>query len=159
AVSGCVDTRASQVVVFTSSGSTTFVGSAVAMPVDNWSAGAALLPVYIYAYHVAPSTADPTRPRLWQRVHSPPTDDALAGAGRLKLRFGRNNQTNYVPVTPEPDWNEVNSVRIEILVASLDDNVLEDNQHYKVAGADVTATDLRLRQVFINTVAVRSNMQ
>lgn len=159
AVSDCVDTRVFQVADLVSSGSTTLVVSGVVMPADNFSAGAELVPVKTYVYYVAPSTADPTRPSLWQSVDGKNSHELLEGVERLKLSFGRHNQTNYVPVTPEPDWNEVNSVRIEILVASLDDNVLEDNQHYKFAGADVTATDLRLRQVFINTVAVRSNMQ
>ena len=159
AASDCIDTRVFLVNQLTSSGETTLKIGGGVIAADNFTTGAELVPVRTYVYYIAPSTADAARPSLWQSVDGEDGQELLEGVERLRLTFGSNSAPGYVPTTPAPMWSDVNSVRIEMVIASVDDNVLEQRQKYSFAGAEVTATDLRLRQVFLNTIAIRSNMQ
>ena len=64
---------------------------------------------------------------------------------------------------PEPadvvaDFNDVVSVRISLLVRSVDDFVTEDPQTYTYNGATVTAGDRRIRQSFSSTIALRNRI-
>jgi len=55
--------------------------------------------------------------------------------------------------------NPVVSVRVQLLVRSLEDNVLEEPQVFKFPDDTAqTSTDRRMRQVFTNTVAIRSRL-
>jgi type IV pilus assembly protein PilW len=56
-------------------------------------------------------------------------------------------------------WADVVSVRIELLLASVEDGVLAEPQPYTFSGTTVTPTDRRLRQVFTNTVAIRGRLR
>lgn len=160
AVSDCVDTRVFVANNLAAANDTTLrVGGAV-LPADNFTVGAELIPVKTYTYFVAPSTVNANRPSLWQNVNGVATSqELLEGVERLSITFGRNGSTNYVAAPSVTDWSAVNSVRIEILVASVDDRVLNDSQVYTFAGEEITATDFRLRQVFTNTIGMRSNLQ
>ncbi len=61
-----------------------------------------------------------------------------------------------------PAWNEVQSVRVSLLLRSVDDNLVVQPQPYQFDangdGVDetVTPTDKRLRRVFTTTVALRN---
>lgn len=160
AASDCVDTRVFVANNLTAvNGTTLKVGGAV-MPADNFTTGAELIPVKTYTYFVAPSTANANRPSLWQNVNgAAQSQELLEGVERLRLTYGRNGSTNYVTAASVTDWSNVNSVRIELLVASIDDRVLSEPQDFTFGGVASTAADLRLRQVFTNTIAMRSNLQ
>ena len=67
----------------------------------------------------------------------------------------------YVPGTaaniPAANWAKVVSLRVSLVVASVDDNLTEAPISYVFDGATVTPTDRRLRKVFTSTVDVRDN--
>jgi type IV pilus assembly protein PilW len=57
-----------------------------------------------------------------------------------------------------PDcWRRVVSVRISLLLRSLDDNITQQPQSYTYNGTDFTPTDNRLRRVFTTTVSLRNH--
>ena len=57
-----------------------------------------------------------------------------------------------------PDcWRRVVSVRISLLLRSLDDNITQVPQAYTYNGTDVTPTDNRLRRVFTTIVSLRNH--
>jgi type IV pilus assembly protein PilW len=57
-----------------------------------------------------------------------------------------------------PDcWLRVVSVRISLLLRTLDDNITQQPQTYTYNGADVTATDNRLRRVFTSIISLRNH--
>lgn len=64
--------------------------------------------------------------------------------------------TSYQTANNVGDWSLVKSVHIEILVRSPDDNLTTAKQKYYFNGADVTATDNRLRLVLSTTIAIRN---
>jgi type IV pilus assembly protein PilW len=58
--------------------------------------------------------------------------------------------------TAADKWSRVISVKISLLMRTVDDNVIPDSQTYTFNGADVTATDRRLRKVFTHVVRLRN---
>ena len=56
-------------------------------------------------------------------------------------------------------WDQVVAVRVELLVRSNEDNLLNQAQQYVYDGTTTTAGDLRLRQVFSKTVALRNRLE
>ena len=56
------------------------------------------------------------------------------------------------------DFDDVVSVRIMLLVRSLDDFVTEDPQTYTFNGVQTTAADRRIRQIFTATIALRNRI-
>jgi type IV pilus assembly protein PilW len=63
------------------------------------------------------------------------------------------------------EWALVTSIRVELVVRSIENNVVDATQPYTFAGAIVNppningASDRYLRQVFSTTVGIRSRIQ
>ena len=118
-------------------------------------------------YYVADSTANPGMSSLWQMLNGGVAQELLEGVQDMQLLYGRDTTGDSVPdvyqeadvVTAANAWEDVSSVRVQLLVQSVDDNVLDDTQPYTFNGtADIDPGDRRLRQVFINTVGIRSRL-
>ena len=56
------------------------------------------------------------------------------------------------------DFEDVVSIRVMLLVRSIDDFVAEAPQTYSFNGVQTTPADRRLRQVFTATVALRNRI-
>jgi type IV pilus assembly protein PilW len=157
AASDCIDTRIYKAGTLSVVNETTLEVAGGGFPAGNFGGGAELIPVKTYVYFVAPSTADATRSSLWQKVNTDSAMELLEGVEDLSLKYGREGATDFVKAASVADWSKVNSVNVELLVASLDNNVLEEKQKFNFDGAVITAADRRLHQVFTSTVAARSN--
>ena len=57
-----------------------------------------------------------------------------------------------------PDWYRVISIRISLLVHTLEDNLTTQPLTYTYNGVTTTATDFRIRRVFNTTVALRNRL-
>lgn len=113
-------------------------------------------------------------PALWRRVGNNPAQELVEGVERMRITYGIDTSNNnrvddYVGVSgipttvvagvTVPDWSTVLSVRTELLLMSLADNVTGgEPQPVVFDGATVTPTDNRLRQVFSTTVGVRNRL-
>ena len=64
----------------------------------------------------------------------------------------------YVTSDNVPDFNAVVSLRIMLLIHSIDDFVTEAPQTYTFNGVLTTPADRRLRQVFTTTIALRNRI-
>lgn len=105
-------------------------------------------------------------PSLYQRVNADPAAELLEGVERMHVTYAVRPTTvpaNLNPpyrlaseVTLANDWPNIASARIEVVVRSLDNNVVEEPQPYTFGGDTVTPEDRYLRQVFTTTVAIRS---
>jgi len=157
AASDCIDTRIYKAGTLSVVNGTTLKVAGGTFPAGNFGAGAELIPVKTYVYYVAPSTADATRSSLWQKVNTDSAIELLEGVEDLSLTYGREGATDFVKASAVTDWSKVNSVNVEMLVASIDNNVLEEKQKFTFDGSEVTAADRRLHQVFTSTIAARSN--
>lgn len=131
-----------------------------------------LLKISTKTYYVRQGTNG--LPALWRRVGSAAAQELVEGVERMRVTYGVDTNNNnrvdeYVdvagmPTTTDgagntvPDWSTVVSVRIELLLMSITDNVTGDPQPIMFAGATVTPTDNRLRQVFSTTIGVRNRL-
>ncbi len=88
----------------------------------------------------------------------------IEGIEDLQIFYGEdtnddNTSDHYVSAqTAGLDMDRVVSVRVTILVASLDNNLSSQAIDYSYNGATITPTDRRLRQVFSSTIAVRNRL-
>lgn len=55
-------------------------------------------------------------------------------------------------------WGRVLSVRVNLLLRSIEDNVTTATQPYTFNGGSITPTDRRLRKVFTTTIAIRNRL-
>ncbi|WP_308363764.1 MULTISPECIES: PilW family protein [unclassified Microbulbifer] len=114
-------------------------------------------------YYVANNGAD--RPSLYQKVGNAPEEELLTGVEDMQIFYGLDSNddgvpNNYVDADNVSDWELVLSARVELLVQSSEDNVLAESQSYTfpTGAASTPATDRRLRQVFVNTIGIRSRL-
>ena len=65
-------------------------------------------------------------------------------------------QVNALAGTPQDRWARVVSVRISLLMRTVEDNVLPESQTYTYNGTTTTPAERRLRKVFTHVVAMRN---
>ena len=100
-------------------------------------------------------------------------EELVEGVARMQLRFGVELDADslrsvdaYVTAELVPDWQRVISVRVNLLVQSLEDHLLPapqayqfDGMHYDgKPGNGTLPPDTRLRQEFTTTVALRARL-
>ena len=103
-------------------------------------------------------------PSLWQRTNDEVALELLEGVEHMRVSYATKDNPQYrlANALVAADWPRVESVRIELVVRSLDNNVVDATQPYTFAGAIVNppnvngASDRYLRQVFSATIGIRS---
>lgn len=133
---------------------------------EKFEPGAEVMTASNTAYYVAEGASG--RPSLWQRSNRQNLE-LLESIEKMNLRYGVDTNGDVIPdayrtaaqVTAADDWSSVLSVRIELLVASIEENVLAEPQPYVFSGVNSTPAEIadrRLRMVFVNTVGIRSRL-
>jgi type IV pilus assembly protein PilW len=91
-------------------------------------------------------------------------DEIAEGIDNMQILYGQDTDNDgaanyYVPAgTAGLNMDEVVSVRISLLVVSLDDNLATQAQQYTYNSGTVTPADRRLRQVFTSTISLRNRI-
>lgn len=100
-------------------------------------------------------------------------EELVEGVARMQLQFGVNLDADhlnsvdaYVTAELVPDWQRVVSVRVNLLLQSVEDHLLSSPQAYQFDGISYDGTpgnghlpsDTRLRQEFTTTVALRARV-
>lgn len=132
---------------------------------NNFGSGAEILPFNTTVYFLAKSSSG-VGSSLWQKTNDNDAFELLEGVEQLRFTYAvAATPYNYQPataITTANNWPNVWSVRVELLVRSVEDNVLAESQPYIFAGditpAAVTPSDRRMRQVFTATTVIRSRM-
>ncbi|MDP5208467.1 PilW family protein [Microbulbifer sp. 2205BS26-8] len=122
---------------------------------------AQILTIQNIFYYIANNTTN--NPSLFRQVNKDGPQELLQGVEDMQLTYGVDTNSDGTPDTYRPahqiaanQWGSVSSVRLELLVASTEDNVLQEPQGYTFNGVPVDDPgDRRLRQVFSTTVAIR----
>lgn len=130
---------------------------------DVFKPGAEVLKATNTTYFIADGVSG--RPSLWQNINGV-NMELLEGVDDMSLTYGVDTNGDNVPdnyllagVVGSANWNKVVSVRVELLVSSIEDGVVPETQSYSFEGEDdvmPNPEDKRLRQVFTTTIAVRS---
>ncbi len=102
------------------------------------------------------------------------TQPVIEGVENMQLRYCSRKPDNISCVRADlvPDWTQVESIKISLLVRSVDDNLISEPKSYRFdldgdpgTGDDADeiitppATDRHLRRVFTTTIAVRNLVQ
>jgi type IV pilus assembly protein PilW len=119
-------------------------------------------------YYVAPSARKPGTNALWS--NSVPAYDGQAqpeemveGVEGLALVFGEDLDgdkaaNRYVSANAVGTWNNVVSVKAQLLMATVRDNMATAPQAYTFNGVTTTPTDRRLRSVLSSVITVRNRV-
>lgn len=133
-------------------------------PSENFGPDSEIIKVNTTLYYIRNGTSG--RPSLYQQKGDQSLE-FLEGVENMQLTYGRDTSGDGIPdvyntatqVTAANDWESVASVRVQLLISSTDDNVLQETQPYTFNGTAVNDPgDRRLRQVFINTIGIRSRL-
>lgn len=98
-------------------------------------------------------------PSLYRKRGSEKAEELVEGIENMQIRYGEIGEDqvpNYQPANLVVDWNKVVSVRIDLLVQSVEDGVASQPQAYTFDGNTVTPTDRRLRQAFSTVISLRN---
>jgi type IV pilus assembly protein PilW len=90
--------------------------------------------------------------------------ELVQGVEALQLQYGIDTDVTdpdgvanaYVDANNVADWNDVVSVRVHLLMQSLRNDLVDGVQTFTFNGANVTASDGRLRYPFVATVSLRN---
>ncbi len=136
---------------------------------DVFQPGAELMQAFNTTYYIATGTSG--RSSLYQSVNGVTNaSELLEGVENMSITYGLDATPappatpDYIPesyetaatITAANNWAKVRSVRISVVVASVEDNVLAEAQTFTFNGT--TTTDRRLRMVFTTTIGIRSRL-
>lgn len=127
---------------------------------DNFGVGAEILPFNTTVYFLAKSSSG-VGSSLWQKTNDNDAFELLEGVEQMRFTYATEAKpADYQLASKVVDWKDVWSVRTELLVRSIEDNVLSDKQPYSfpAIAAAVTPDDKRMRQVFTVTTVIRSRI-
>ena len=102
-------------------------------------------------------------PALFRAEFNDP-QELIDGVENMQVLYGIDTDDDQFPnqyVTSNnvgADFQDVVSIRLMLLLRSIDDFVTEDAQTYTYNGVQTTAGDRRIRQVFTTTIALRNRI-
>jgi len=184
-VTDCVKSSVFQITGITASGSNTAqvshgTGTLPGNASTSWGtqgnavfkAGSELLLASNTIYFIAPGTSPSQRPSLWQKTNNATPVELLEGVEKMSIKYGIDTNAGFDLIPDKyvnagdvgaTEWDRVVAIRIELVVASIEDNVTSEIQKYNFNVADnpspIDPNDRRLRQVFTATIGVRSRLE
>jgi type IV pilus assembly protein PilW len=129
-------------------------------PLSQSFNGGQVYPINTISYYVRDNNGQPS---LYRRVGASDAQELVEGIEQMQILYGEDTNADKVPdyyVAANSVVNMANvvSVRISLLVRSMDDNLASQAQDYTYNGATTTPTDLRIRRVFNATIALRNRL-
>jgi len=120
---------------------------------------------YIISTPVVSSTTPNPLITLYRNTNNV-SNPLIEGIENMKILYGVDSDADgvanyYLPANPlwvASDWIKVISVRISLLVATLDDYLIAQPSTYTYNGVTTTPTDHKIRRVFNTTIALRNHL-
>lgn len=126
-------------------------------------AGGWVVPIVTLSFFIR--TNDNNIPALYQRnAISGDTQELVEGIEDMQILYGEDTSgdgvvTRYVSADSVGNWADVLSVKVSLLLRSIDDNLTANgSQSYKFNDDDVTASDQRLRSIYTKTFTLRNRI-
>ncbi len=138
---------------------------------DPYLAGATVLEVEDSRFFISNNDKNPAQPSLYRSLNGGAAEELFEGVEDMQVFYGEDMDgdgiaNRYVTAevinapcvagTTSNCWLRVSSVRISLLMRTLEDNVAQTPQTYNYNGVSVTASDRRLRLVFTTVVSLRN---
>ncbi|MGG7055973.1 PilW family protein [Nitrosomonas sp. ANs5] len=100
-------------------------------------------------------------PALYWKRGTMAAEELIEGVQNMQIQYGEDLDGNrsadvYRSADQVVDWGTVVSVRISLLMQSLEDGIVSYPQTYRFNGLTTTATDRRLRRTFSTVIALRN---
>ena len=138
-------------------------GSSSKDPDESFGPDSQIIKMNTMVYYIANGTSN--LPSLFRSTNGGSGQELLEGVQDMQITYGRDTNNDRVPdsydtaTVVSADWEAVSAVRVQLLVQSSEDNIIDDIQPYTFNGTKVSDPgDRRLRQVFINTIGIRSRL-
>jgi type IV pilus assembly protein PilW len=127
---------------------------------QSYGADAAIFRMQTVTYSIAPGASG--EPALW-RSQDGVDQELIEGVEELQVLYGLDTDgddfpNQFVTIDNVPDTFDIVSVRLMLMVRSIEDFIAEENQTYTFNGNTVTSGDRRLRQEFTTTIALRNRV-
>lgn len=127
----------------------------------NFGPDALVMRMVTATYFIAPGQVSPGNNSLWLRIGSDAPAELAQGVDNFQVLYGEDTDgdltaNRYVTANLVGDMRNVVSVRISLLLRSLEDHIAQAPQPYTFNGAAVTPTDRRLRFVLTTVVNLRN---
>jgi type IV pilus assembly protein PilW len=139
----------------------------------QFGAGSGFIKLATYTYFIAPRDPSDTNCSngtcgLWVKVGNGPEQELVRGIEAMQVKYGISNGIDpkpeqYVSASSVTDWHDVVSIRVALL-ASSDGSAVSTRPRstpsFDMLGKTVSApeTDMKLRRVFVRTIAIRNRM-
>ena len=124
--------------------------------------GSTVLPVNTVVYYVRASATAGNGNSLWRRFGRRDPEELVEGVDSLQVEYGVDSDANrivddYVKANAVTDWGSVISVRVGLLVRSLEQYGNNPDVAHELLGTNIAAAgDNRERLRFTTTVALRN---
>lgn len=106
-----------------------------------------------------------TWPALYRKVGTDDAEELVRGVENMQIEYGEDLDENWTAdiyrtadMVPAGNWGKIVSVRISLLLQSIEDNITTQPQPYTFNGTTTTPTDWRLRQAFTTVVTLRNRV-
>ncbi len=145
-------------------------GNATADLTQVFNTDASVYRVVTKTYYIAPSARKPgvNLNSLWSSsvpdyAGSGQPAELVEGVDNLVLLYGEDTDgdqaaNRYVTADNVANWNNVISVRLQVLMETVQDGVAPVVQTYTFNGSTLTATDRRIRSVFTSVITLRNRV-
>jgi len=124
--------------------------------------GGQVFPINTITYFVSPNPGN--NASLYRRIGSNNAEEVVEGVELMEILYGVDTDAQgtanyYVKANAvnAADWVNVVSVRISLLLATIDDNLAPQPAGFRFNDQDIPA-DRKLRRVFSSTIAVRNRL-
>lgn len=123
--------------------------------------GAQVFPINTISYYVRTANGQAS---LYRRIGTNDAQELVEGIENMQILYGEDTDADgtanyYVIANAVADWARVVSVRVSLLLATIEDNAASQPLSYTYNGVTVTPADRRIRRVFNSTIAVRNRLQ
>ncbi|MEQ1557371.1 MAG: PilW family protein [Methyloglobulus sp.] len=109
------------------------------------------------------------QPSLYRRVNANADEELIEGVEQMQVQYGldtdadtgrnANTYVNANTILTAADWAKVVSVRVSLLVRTIEDNIASETLNYRYNGNNNNVgTDRRIRRVFTTTIALRNKL-
>lgn len=100
-------------------------------------------------------------PALYWKRGAMSAEELIEGVENMQIQYGEDLDGNrsadvYRSADQVVDWGAVVSVRVSLLLQSVEDGIVSHPQTYRFNGTTTTATDQRLRRSFSTVIALRN---
>lgn len=123
--------------------------------------GGELIKISTRSYFIR--TADNIWPALYRKVGASDAEELVRGIENMQIEYGEDLDENwtvdsYRTADAVTNWGKIVSVRISLLMQSIEDNITSQPQPYTFNGTTTTPTDRRLRQAFSSVITLRNRV-